>query len=43
MEDINLEYLENEELLELLEIFEGMKDELSINKEGNNNGYNEEK
>ena len=35
--DINLENLDNDELVELLSIFEGMKDELDNIDEGENN------
>ena len=38
MENIDLEGLSNEELMELLEIFKGLQDELnSEEKEGENN------
>lgn len=44
MEDIDLEHLDNEELVELLEIFKGMEDELNDSKkEGEKNEYNNEK
>lgn len=33
MDDIKLEDLDNESLIELMEIFQGMKDELDIEEE----------
>jgi len=46
MENIDLEQMDNEELLELLEIFKGMQDEIKDNKlekEGEKNEYDDKK
>lgn len=41
MKDINLEDLDNESLLELLSILQGMDDELKNKEAGENNEQNE--